>query len=244
MNTLADTAMVLAAGLGTRLRPLTLHKPKPMLEVGGRTMLDHALDKLVAAGIKRAVVNVFHLGDQIKAHLASRHDIDIIISQETELLDTGGGIKHALNHFGGRPFFALNADLPWIDGSLPSLKRMQQVWNGDEMDGLLLLMPTGAARGFSSSGDFALDENNRAWRKDLPAPRPFVWISAQILKPEYFIAVNECVFSNNKIWNEMELRRKLFGIVHSGTCYHVGTPEDLAEANRLLTAGVGWSVDA
>src|SRR5262249_36351155 len=132
MQNLSPTAMVLAAGLGERMRPLTLTKPKPLLEVGGRTMLDLALDKLVEFGTKRAVVNTFHLAEQIETHLKNRKDIEIIISRETELLNTGGGIKNALAHFGNQPFFALNADLPWTGAN--SLKKMAEAWDPAKMD--------------------------------------------------------------------------------------------------------------
>jgi MurNAc alpha-1-phosphate uridylyltransferase len=240
MNNLSTTAMVLAAGRGTRMRPLSLEKPKPLLEVGGRTMLDHALDKLVASGIERAVVNCFYLAEQIEEHLKQRRDLEIIISHETELLDTGGGIKNALHHFGGKPFLALNADLPWMDGPVPSLTRMKNMWDAAKMDALLLLMPADKARGFQPGGDFMLDADGRAHRRDAPKPRPYVMISAQILKPEYFVAIPEKVFSNNRIWDEAETRRKLFGLAHDGACFHVGTPEDLAEANALLASGRGW----
>lgn len=237
---LSDTAMVLAAGLGTRMRPLTLTKPKPLFAVGGRTMLDHALDKLLAAGVRRVVVNCFYLAEQIEAHLAAREDITIIVSRETELLDTGGGIKNALRHFGGRPFFALNADLPWLDGPTPSLRRLAEFWDPARMDAALLLMPTAEARGFNGRGDFMLEPDGRVWRRNAPTPRSHVWISAQILKPHLFEEVGEKAFSNNVIWNDIEARGKLFGLAHDGACYHVGTPEDLAEANRLLAAGQGW----
>ncbi|MDX2028031.1 MAG: nucleotidyltransferase family protein [Alphaproteobacteria bacterium] len=240
MNPISPTAMVLAAGLGTRMRPLTLQTPKPLLQVGGRTMLNHALDKLVDAGITRAVVNTFHLAEQIEKHLASRKDIEIIISRETELLDTGGGIKNALQHFGNQPFFALNADLPWMDGMKPSLWRMKEKWNASDMDALLLLMPAQKARGFTPGGDFTLDASGHVRRKGLPKPLPHVWISAQILKPELFAAVPDKIFSNNKIWDEAEKRGRLYGIEHDGSCYHVGTPEDLQKANALLASGQGW----
>jgi N-acetyl-alpha-D-muramate 1-phosphate uridylyltransferase len=242
MTLLSDTAMVLAAGLGFRMRPLTLEKPKPLLEVGGRTMLDHALDKLRDAGLKRAVVNTFYLAEQIEAHVATRRDMDIIISRETELLDTGGGIKNALHHFGGKPFFALNADLPWLDGPKPSLQRMAEVWNPSKMDVLLLVMPTGKARGFGPAGDFMMETDGRLWRKEAPEPRSHVWISAQILKPQLMDEVGEKAFSNNRIFDIVEARGKLFGVEHLGTCYHAGTPEDLAEANRLLASGEGWDI--
>ena len=242
MASLSTTAMVLAAGFGMRMRPLTLTKPKPLLEVGGRTMLDRALDSLVQQGIKRAVVNTHYLGEQIVAHLKTRKDIEIILSHESEILDTGGGIKNALVHFDGQPFFALNADLPWTDDSTPALQRMAALWNPDKMDALLLLMKTARARGFESKGDFALDVDGKARRKDVASPRPYVMLSAQILKPELFAHLDEKVFSNNLIWNGAEEKTRLYGIEHTGTCYHVGTPEDWQQANELLANGQGWAV--
>ncbi|MDD5586518.1 MAG: nucleotidyltransferase family protein [Alphaproteobacteria bacterium] len=239
---LSGTGMVLAAGMGVRMRPLTLEKPKPLLEVGGRTMLDHALDKLKADGINRAVVNAFYLADQIEAHRTTRRDMEIIIARETELLDTGGGIKNALPHFGGKPFFVLNADLPWLDGAEPSLRRMAEAWDPSRMDVLLLVMPTAKARGFGARGDFMMEPGGRLWRKGAPEPRSHVWISAQIMKPQLMDEIEERVFSNNRIFDAVEARGKLFGLEHAGTCYHAGTPEDLAESNRLLTSGEGWAV--
>ncbi|MGE3622817.1 MAG: nucleotidyltransferase family protein [Bdellovibrionales bacterium] len=241
MKPICTTAMILAAGLGLRMRPLTLETPKPLLEVGGRTMLDHAIDKLRDAGVSRVVVNTYHLADKIENHLAKRKDIEIVISRESELLDTGGGIKKARGYFDA-PFFALNADLPWMDGTVPGLKRMADTWDATAMDALLLLMPTTRARGFEAKGDFAL-ENGRVWRKDVLPPRPYVWISAQILKPELFDRIPGKAFSNNLVWDDAEARDKLRGLVHEGTCYHVGTPEDIAKANELLASGKGWQVD-
>jgi MurNAc alpha-1-phosphate uridylyltransferase len=240
-KTLSDTAMILAAGRGERMRPLSLKVPKPLLEIGGRAMLDLALDKLIAFGIARAVVNAFYLAGQIEAHLEKRRDIAITVSREDELLDTGGGIKYALSNF-DVPFFALNADLPWMDGTAPALLRMAEFWDAAKMDALLLLMPTKKAPGFRTKGDFALEKDGRAHRHDASPPYPYVWISAQIVKPEFYSAVPEKIFSNNKIWDAAEARGKLYGIIHDGSCYHVGTPEDLAEANRLLASGQGWLV--
>ena len=242
MPPLSPTAMVLAAGLGTRMRPMTRTKPKPLQSVGGRTMLDHALDRLVGAGVQRAVVNTHYLAEQIEEHLRSRRDIEIIISREDELLDTGGGIVKALPYFEGLPFFALNADLPWIDGAVPSLTRLQKGWNPDKMDALLLMMQTDKARGFSTDGDFALESDGRLRRKDLSPPRPFVWIGAQIVKPELFANPPARVFSNNHVWNLAESNSRLYGIEHDGTCFHVGTPEDWQLANELLESGKGWGV--
>ena len=240
MPDLSSTAMILAAGLGLRMRPLTNETPKPLLEVGGRTMLDRALDALAAAGIERAVVNTFYLAEKIEAHLAARKDIEIIISRETELLDTGGGIKNALRHFGGLPFFALNADLPWTEGPVPALRRMRQTWNPDTMDALLLLMPLARARGFGPDGDFMLEADGRVRRRNIAPPRSHVMLSAQIVKPELYDAVGLHVFSNNLIWDRAEQAGRLYGIEHDGACYHVGTPEDLQTANRLLAEGKGW----
>lgn len=240
MRLISDTAMVLAAGLGKRMRPLTLTKPKPLQEVGGRTMLDHALDKCVAAGIKRVVVNTYYLAEQIEAHLAKRTDLEIVTSRETTLLDTGGGIKKVLPYFDNKPFFCLNADLPWMEGSVPSLKRMMEVWNPEIMEALLLLMPTHKARGFADHGDFWMEKNGRVWRMDSPRPRPYVWISAQILTPNLFKNIDKDSFSNNEIWDNVERHQELYGLEHDGTCYHVGTPEDLTQANDLLASGQGW----
>lgn len=240
MTELSSTAMVLAAGLGTRMRPLSLAKPKPLLEVGSRTMLDHALDRLMSAGIKRVVVNCYYLAEQIEDHLAQRKDLEIILSHEKELLDTGGGIKNALHHFDDKPFFALNADLPWMDGAEPSLIRMAKSWDAKKMDAMLLLMRTENARGFSPEGSFIMNPDGRIYRRDAPKPRPYVMISAQILKSDYFAATSERIFSNTVVWDEAETRHKLYGIEHLGSCYHVGTPEDLATANELLASGRGW----
>jgi MurNAc alpha-1-phosphate uridylyltransferase len=243
---LSDTAMVLAAGLGTRMRPMTLTTPKPLQIVGGKTMLDDALNKLAGIGIRRAVVNTHYLAEQVEAHVRNRRDIEIIISRETELLDTGGAILRALPHFGGKPFFALNADLPWMDGAapsaLPSLARLRDAWHPDKMDALLLLMQTSKARGFSAAGDFAMDASGKVWRKDVPPPRPYVLISAQILKPSLYDNPPGAIFSNNVVWNDAEARGRLYGVAHDGTCYHVGTPEDWRIANDLLASGKGWAV--
>jgi len=237
---LSDTAMVLAAGFGTRMHPLTLDTPKPLLEVGGRPMLDIALDHLVAAGLKRAVVNTHYLGWRIESHLAFRRDIEIVFSQEEKILDTGGGIKYARRWLGDKPFFALGADMPWFDGPTSALARMAEMWDPWQMDVLLLLYPLAKAHGFGSDGDFVLEEDGHVWRKGAPTPRPTVWISALIVKPELYDEIPDRVFSNNRIFDIAESRGRLFGLLHDGTCYHVGRPEDLEAANALLKSGEGW----
>lgn len=242
MSRLSGTAMVLAAGEGRRMRPLTLTKPKPLQQVGGRTMLDLALDKLKECGIGRVVVNAHYLADQIAAHVAARWDMEIILSREDELLDTGGGVKNALPHLGDKPFFVLNADLPWMDGGEPSLSAMARIWDAARMDVLLLMMQTRKARGFGPDGDYVLSAEGRARRKNVLPPRPFVMLSAQILKPEMVAAEPARVFSNSVLWDRAEAAGRLQGLEHQGTCYHVGTPEDLVAANDLLARGVGWAV--
>jgi len=273
----SNTAMVLAAGFGTRMRPLTLEKPKPLFEVGGRTMLDRAIDHLQAAGIARVVVNAHYLGDQIKAHVAARSTLDnpslqdaesavaiqsyqnqplscsdsgllhcarnegtFILSSEAEILDTGGGVKNALAHFGDKPFFVMSADLPWTNGAVPALERMAQAWDEARMDVLLLLCPRERAKGFHGAGDFMCEPDGRTWRKGAAAEKPYVWLSVMIVKPALYYEISETVFSNNVIFNRAEDQGRLFGLIHDGTCFHVGTPEDLAEANRLCQTGVGW----
>jgi MurNAc alpha-1-phosphate uridylyltransferase len=220
---------------------MTLIKPKPLHLIGERTMLDHALDKLVEVGIERVVVNTHYLAEQIETHLQSRHDIEIIISREDELLETGGAIAKTLSYYDNKPFFALNADLPWIDGSQPSLQRMQTFWDPERMDVLLLLMQTKKAKGFDpTKGDYVLEKEGRIWRKNSAPPRPYVYVSAQILKPELFLHPPAKVFSNSQLWDSAEIKNRLYGIEHDGSCYHVGTPEDWQIANSLLTSGKGW----
>ncbi len=239
---LSPTAMILAAGLGTRMRPLTLTKPKPLQTIGGRTMLDLALDKLVGAGIQRVVVNTHYLAEQIEQHLQSRKDIEIIISREDILLETGGGIAKALPYFDHKPFLALNADLPWIDDATPSLTRMQEKWNPEIMDALLLLMRAEKARGFKAKGGFTMDSAGRVTRTSQTPPLTYVMISAQILKPEFYLNPPAPVFSNRDIWVRAESQNRLYGIEHDGTCFHVGTPEDWQQANDLLASGKGWGM--
>ena len=243
MNTpLSSTAIVLAAGFGTRMRPLTLSTPKPLLRVAGKTMLDHAIDKLVATGISRIVVNTFYLAEQIEEHLKKRTDVSIVISREEEPLETGGGVLRALPYFDNRPFFALNADLPWVDEGEPSLDLMRRAWTPDVMDTLLLVVRTKNARGFDPAGNFSMDDNGRLHRKDVPPPRPFSMMAAQILKPSLFDNPPSTVFSNRVVWDRAEEHGLFFGVEHQGTCYHIGRPEDLDHANALLASGKGWRV--
>lgn len=238
-------AMVLAAGLGLRMRPLTDNVPKPLLPVGGSTMLDQVLAQLEKAGVEEAVVNAHYQADKIVRHVNRIGRPKIILSEEPELLDTGGGVKNALPRLGETPFFVINADLPWQDGPEPALKRLAQQFDDRKMDALLLLMPLGRANGFDKGkGDFFLDDSGKGFgrisRAGTKPPRPYVFISAQMVHPRLYANVTEKIFSNNLVWDRAESEGRLYGLVHEGSCYHVGTPEDYQEANRLLASGKGW----
>jgi MurNAc alpha-1-phosphate uridylyltransferase len=238
---LSDTAMILAAGFGVRMRPLTTTTPKPLLTINGQTMLDLAINKLRDFGIRRIVVNGHYLADQIEAHIAKRSDIETIFSREETILDTGGGVKKALPFFGGKPFFVLGGDMPVLDGKETALDQMACAWDPTKMDGLMLLYPTAKANGFDrTKGDFAMKSDGQIWRKETPLPRPYVWISTMILHPSVYDEGLPEAFSNNLIFDRLEEAGRFYGIEHTGSCFHVGTPEDLAEANRLLQTGKGW----
>jgi len=241
MSQTLHSAMVLAAGYGKRMLPLTATVPKPLLTVGGRTMLDQVLDKLHAAGVSNIVVNAGYLGTQIVAHCAARRDLPSLhISVEPEPLETGGGVKQALPQLGREPFFVINADLPWTDGATPALQRLRAAWNPAVMDMLLLTMPLALANGFSK-GDFALQPDGRLRRHGM-TEKPDVYIGAMIAKPELFAAVAAESFSSNMLFDAAEAAGRLYGLEHDGTCYHVGTPNDLKRANQLLTDNRGWQV--
>lgn len=236
------SAMVLAAGFGKRMRPLTAKTPKPLLTVGGQTMLDQLLDRLKADGIANIVVNASYLGDQIAAHCAARTDLPITVSHEAEPLETGGGVKQALPLLGPEPFFVLNADLPWRENGTPALQRLRAAWRPDVMDILLLTLPLAEANGFTK-GDFARGADGRLRRHGV-AVLPEVYIGAMIVKPQLYAPIAETSFSNNLLFDAAEAAGRLFGLRHNGSCYHVGTPGDLARANQLLTDGRGWVVMA
>lgn len=235
------TAMVLAAGYGKRMLPLTATLPKPLLMVGGRTMLDQVLDRLREDGIRQVVVNAGYLGAQIAAHCAQRRDVPIIVSPEPEPLETGGGVKQALPLLGTDAIFVINADLPWQEAGTPALQRLRAAWQPAHMDLLLLVMPLAKAQGFGTAGDFALLPDGRLARAG-SADKSLVFIGAMIVKPELYAAVPEMVFSNNKLFDQAEAAGRLYGCLHQGTCYHVGTPPDWERANALLQSGRGWAL--
>ncbi len=239
---ISKTGMILAAGFGKRMRPLSLEKPKPLLEVGGKPMLDYALEKMVEAGITRVVINAHYLQRQIEAYAKKRSKlVSIDVSNEMSILETGGGVKNTLYAFGDKPFFVMGGDLPFFDGpDETALHRMACAWDDEKMDVLLLLMRTAEAPGFGEDGDYAMHPSGLLWRQGAKPPRPYVYISAMIVRPGLYREVSETCFSNNVIFDKAEERRRLYGLLHDGTCYHVGTPEDLQRANMLLDKGYGW----
>jgi N-acetyl-alpha-D-muramate 1-phosphate uridylyltransferase len=226
--------MLLAAGLGTRMRPLTNERPKPLIPCGGKPLLDWNLDALAQAGVARAVVNVHYLPDQIIAHVAPRALPACTISDEREgILDSGGGIAKVIATFGDAPFFSLNADTIWLDGPRSNLERMAEHFDPDRMDVLLLLASSVTTIGWGNRGDFFLDQEGRLRRPARNEVAPFAYTGAAILKPALFRGRPE-IFSLNQIFNEAQEAGRLYGLRLDGIFMHVGTPEALAEAENAL----------
>jgi MurNAc alpha-1-phosphate uridylyltransferase len=225
------TAMILAAGLGKRLRPITTTVPKPLVEVAGRALIDHALDRLQLAGVDTAVVNVHYLPDLVEAHLARRRFPRILISDERKkLLDTGGGIARALPKLGADPFLVLNSDSFWIEGMRPNLDQLAAAYNPDRMDALLMLAPAVAAIGYSGPGDFSMDTTGNVQRRRERQVAAFVYAGAAILHPRLFADAPEGAFSLNLLFDTAIEKERLFGVRMDGIWLHVGTPEAIREA--------------
>jgi MurNAc alpha-1-phosphate uridylyltransferase len=229
-------AMVLAAGLGLRMRPLTDSRPKPLIEVAGRSLLDRVLDQLQAAGISDIVVNAHYLAGRIEAHVAARTPgpAGIAVSVEAERLETGGGVAKALPLLGDEPFFVVNGDVLWQDGPRPTLTSLAEAWNGAAMDALLLLHPTATAFGYDGAGDFAIAADGRLSRPADGAGAPYLFAGIQILSPAVWTGLPAPPFSLNWIYDRAAAAGRLFGLVHAGSWFHVGTPEDLALAEAEL----------
>jgi MurNAc alpha-1-phosphate uridylyltransferase len=228
-------AMVLAAGLGVRMQPLTLTRPKPLVEAAGKALIDHGVEKLRAAGVKRAVVNAHYLPDQIEAWAKRQRGIEIVISDERrELLDTGGGIRNALPLLPATPFFVLNSDSFWRDGSIPALERLRQRWDGEEMDCLLLLTPLARTVGYDGKGDFTMHAEGQLQRKSVSAGTAYAYSGAYLVKPEFFTGSPHGKFSMNQLWDRAISQGRLFGIEHDGLWLHVGTPEAIRLAEAAL----------
>jgi MurNAc alpha-1-phosphate uridylyltransferase len=233
-----EAAMVLAAGFGTRMRPLTDRIPKPLVTLGERTLLDRVLDRIAEAGIERAVVNVHHFAEQIEAHLKARAAPKIAISDERgAILETGGGVKNALPQFGGRPFLVHNSDSVWIEGGKANLRILMAAWAPQKMDALLLLARRDSSLGYEARGDFHLDALGRLKRKARGEEAPYIYAGVAILKPQLFDDIAERAFSLNVIFDRAISENRLYGAVLDGTWMHVGTPEALIEAESHLNEG-------
>lgn len=233
------TAMVLAAGYGTRLRPLTDKVPKALTPVLGTPLIDVALTRLAAAGVERAVVNLHHLGDQIRHHLRDWQTPEIIFSEEREILETGGGIVKALPLLGDQPFFTVNAKIIWLNGKVDCLVRLAQSFDPEKMDALLLLQPTSTAVGYNGTGDFLMAPDGTLSRKPERVVAPFLYAGIQLCHPRLFRDTPKGAFSTNLVWDRALEEGRLYGIRHDGEWYHVSTPEHLIEVERNLTFH-GW----
>jgi len=230
-----ERAMVLAAGYGKRLRPLTDKVPKPMVKVLGVPMIDVALDRLAAAGVKRAVVNLHHLGHVIRDHLKTRERPAIVFSEEKEILETGGGIVQALPLLGEEPFYTVNAKIIWLNGRMDALLRLAAHWDPARMDALLLLQPTATAVGYDGVGDFLMDQEGLIRRRPSWQVAPFLYAGIQICHPRLFVDAPVGAFSLNVVWDRAIEAGRLYGIRHDGEWYHVSTPRHLEEVERHLT---------
>jgi MurNAc alpha-1-phosphate uridylyltransferase len=229
------TAMVLAAGLGKRMHPITLAMPKPLVEVGGKRLIDYAMTHLRGAGVSRAVVNVHHLADQLEAWASAQSAPQLVVSDERhELLDTGGGIVKALPQLGRDPFFVLNSDSFWLDGPEPALARLRCGWDGAAMDSLLLLCPRSSAVGYQGAGDFHLAEDGRLVRRQASETAPFVYAGCFVVSPALFADAPKGPFSINLLWDRAQAEGRLFGIPHDGLWFHVGTPDSIAYAEEAM----------
>lgn len=233
----SDTAMVLAAGLGKRMRPLTATQPKPMVRVAGKPLIDHALDRLKDAGVAKAVVNVHYLADALEAHVTARTAPQVTISDERgQLLETGGGMIKALEHLPD-PFFALNADNIWLDGPNNAFAELSRRWDPDQMDALLLLVGHARAANFSGPGDFHMDPLGRLSRRRDGRIAPFIYTGIQLVSHRLLRDAPAGPFSTNILWNRAMAEGRLYGLSFSGLWFEVGTPQAIRPTEEALTGG-------
>jgi MurNAc alpha-1-phosphate uridylyltransferase len=229
------TAMVLAAGLGLRMRPITDNIPKPLVQVAGKTLLDHVLDKLAEIGVEKAVVNVHYLPDQIIRHLEGRTRPRIVISDErNEILGTGGGVVKALPQLGTAPFFHMNADTMWIDGVRSNLARLAEAFDPARMDMLMLMAPTASSIGYDGRGDYTMSTDGALHKRTEKQIAPFVYAGAAIVSPQLFASAPRGEFGLPKLFDDAEEAGRLFGLRLEGTWMHVGTPDAISEAERAV----------
>jgi N-acetyl-alpha-D-muramate 1-phosphate uridylyltransferase len=230
-------AIVLAAGLGKRMLPITASMPKPLVKVAGQSLVDFALDRLHEAGIETVVVNVHHFADMLEAHLRTRALPRIIISDERgALLETGGGVKKALPLLGDEPFITFNSDSLWIEGKEPNLKRLVKAWDPERMDILMLVAPLSTSIGFEGRGDFHMEESGRLRRRGTDDSAPFAYAGVAIVKPELVHGTPDGAFSANAFYDRAIANERLYGLCMEGQWLHVGEPQAIAEAEMCLAA--------
>jgi N-acetyl-alpha-D-muramate 1-phosphate uridylyltransferase len=227
------TGMVLAAGLGTRMRPITDQMPKPLVRLSGRTLLDHAIDRLEAAGVETVIVNAHYKAEMVAEHLARRSHPRILISEEIELLETGGGVAKALPLLGER-FFVINSDVFWLNGKLCALRRLAGAFDESEADAVLLFQRTVTAVGYEGHGDYFLNPHGIARRRREREVAPYLFGGVQLLTSRLFAGQRIEKFSLNRLYDHAEAAGRLRGILHDGEWYHIGTPEGLALAEERL----------
>jgi MurNAc alpha-1-phosphate uridylyltransferase len=233
--------MVLAAGLGERMRPLTLDRPKPLLEVGGKALIDWTLDRFAAAGITRIVVNAHYKAEMLERHLARRTDLDIAISHETNRLETGGGVTRALPLLGDAPFFVANADSVWLDGPTQAIERLKRAWDPARMDVLLLVMSAPRSGDYDGPGDFTMDPEGRLTPRLERHVAPYVYAGLHITHPGLFEQAPAGPFSLMTLWRKAAVEHRLYGLIHDGLWFHVGTPDALHAADgQLDLRNVRW----
>ena len=231
-----ETAMIMAAGLGKRMRPLTPTRPKPLIEVGGKALLDHVLEKLRVAGVKKVVVNVHYLAEALEAHLMSRaHGLEVVISDERDLLlETGGGLVKAAPLIDSDPFLSLNSDNLWIDGPADTLKLLASHWDDRKMDALLLLVPQARALNHRGMGDFHMGSTGRLRRRERSHVAPFVFTGIQIVSKRLLRDAPDGPFSTNLLWDRAIEEGRCFGAVHQGLWFDVGTPQSIQLTETAL----------
>lgn len=232
------TAMILAAGLATRMRPLTNDTAKPLLTLGGRTLLDHAIDHLIAEGVATVVVNAFWRADKIVSHLARRAPPPSMIAvRETELLDTGGGVRNARAHLGADPFFVINGDAFWLNGPTPALRRLAGALK-DDVDVVLLVHRTFQVHAETGLGDFAVSQLGVPRRRRPREVVPYIFAGASLMRPSLLDIMPDGAFSLNRCWDRAMETGRIRAVVHDGIWFHLSTPTDLAEAEQVLEARI------
>jgi MurNAc alpha-1-phosphate uridylyltransferase len=242
MTARPHSAMVLAAGLATRMRPLTNETAKPLLMLGGRTLLDHALDHLVEEGVATVVVNAFWQGDKVAEHLAGHSPPPkTIVLRETELLDTGGGVRNALGYLGADPFFVINGDAFWLNGPVPALRRLAQACT-DDVDVVLLVHRTFQVHAETGLGDFAVNQIGEPRRRREKEIVPYIFAGVSLMRPGLLEGMAPGPFSMNLVWDRAMEAGRIRAVVHDGIWFHLSTPADLAEAEGVLQARVTGDV--